>query len=94
MGTAADTVITWAAAGAVIIMDGTGAVAITSTGIITVITTAGENSLPSALAIHCPGEPRTAATRSVAPESATGSASMKADVQPNPISTAIRIRSE
>lgn len=54
MGTAADTVITWAAAGAVIIMDGTGAVAITSTGIITVTTTAGENSLPFAFAIHCP----------------------------------------
>lgn len=54
MGTAADMAITWAVAGVVIIMDGTGAVAITSTGVITATTTAGEHSLPFTFAFHCP----------------------------------------
>ena len=97
---AADTV-TWAAADAVTIMDGTGAVAITRAGAIIAITTAGENSLPFAFAIHCPGDARMAAARSAAPRK-RGRFSLCCDsvfaesrgVQPSPISTAIRIRSE
>lgn len=53
MGTVADTV-TWGAADAAIIMDGTGAAAITRAGAIIVIIAAGESSLPFAVAIHCP----------------------------------------
>ena len=80
---------------AAIITDGTGAAVITN-GVTTVGITIGELSLQSAFAIPLPGRyANCSGTNGSRPHGAAGSADIETEnAQPNPISTAIRIRSE
>ena len=80
---------------AAIITDGTGAAVITS-GATTTAGITGKFFARSAVVIHCPDDRLIAATRTVASmRRGRFSGHLTADgAQPNPISTAIRIRSE
>jgi hypothetical protein len=80
---------------AAIITDGTGAAVITN-GATIVATTTGELTLQFAFAIPLPGRyANCSGTNGSRPHGAAGSADIETESdQPNPISTAIRIRSE